>query len=108
MGRTYTSAFKQRAIDLLAAGSRVGDAARILEIPQPTMWKWYYLAKADGRLSAGVSGVVDTPNLDDPLVLRQQFARLEHRLGIMEEELQLLGKVSAFLATDRRRNTTGT
>lgn len=108
MGRTYTQAFKDRAIELLADGMRVGDAARALGMPEPTLWKWSYVARADGRLPRGVPGTTGPPNLDDPLVLRQQFARLEQRLGIMEDELALLGKVSASLAPPRRRSPTGT
>lgn len=103
MGRTYTDAFRQRALELLAGGMRVGDAARALGMPEPTLWKWSYVARTDGRLPPGVPGTTGPPNLDDPLVLRQQFGALEQRLGILEDELALLGKVSASLAAPRRR-----
>lgn len=103
MGRTYSLAFKHRAIGLLAAGMPVKDAAALLEMPGPTLWRWKYEAIADGRLADAVDASAAAPDPQDPLVVQHQFGMLEQRLQVLEEELALLGKVSAFLATERRR-----
>lgn len=103
MGRTYTAAFRAEALHWLTTGRSVAEVARIVDMPQPTLWKWYYQAVATGELPGGEAGPPGSrpPPPADPVLLARQVRELEQRVAIMEEELAIVGKVSAFLARQR-------
>jgi transposase-like protein len=101
MSRRHPPEVKAQAEQLLAAAVSVGDVARTLAIPEMTVWGWYYRARQEGRLT-DIVATRGTPDPADPLVLAQRVRALEQRLATMEEELQLLGKVSAFFAKQHR------
>lgn len=110
MSQRYSEAFRAEAFSRLTAGWAVGETARSLEMPQPTLWKWYYRWVREGALPARSTPPGDSPGSrqpppTDPVLLARRVRELERRLAIMEEEQQILGKVSALLATQRTTST---
>ena len=102
----YSAAFRAEALAMLTSGWAVGAAARTLEMPQPTLWKWYYRWVREGQLPpAGDPPGGRQPPPTDPVLLARRVRDLERRLAIMEEEQQILGKVSALLANQRTTAT---
>lgn len=102
--RQYPVAVKHQAERLLATGMPVAQVAQALEAPEMTVWGWFYRAKREGRLADIVAtrGAPDPVAPDDPLVLMQRIRALEQRLAVMDEEMEILGKVSAFFAKQRQ------
>ena len=106
MMQRYSEAFRTEALAMLTAGWAVGEAARTLEMPQPTLWKWHYRWVREGQLpAAGDLPESRQPPTTDPVLLARRVRELERRLAIMEEEQAILGKVSALLANQRTTST---
>jgi transposase-like protein len=103
--RQYPAAVKRQAEQLLATGMPVAQVAQALDAPEMTIWGWFYRAKREGRLAAIVAtrGTPDSGDPTDPIVLTHRIRALEQRLAVMDEEMAILGKVSAFFAKQRQR-----
>jgi len=102
MARHYSTAFKREAIRLLATGMPVGEAAHALEMPQMTLWGWYYRAKAEGEAGAAAPASSAARDPEIPIAVARRLRELEQRLAVIEEEQAILGKVSAFFAKQRQ------
>lgn len=102
--RHYSAAVKHKAEELLATGMPVAQVAQALDAPEMTIWGWFYRARREGRLVDVVAtrGTPDPVDPQDPVLLAQRVRDLEKRLAVMDEELQILGKVSAFFAKQRQ------
>ena len=56
MGRRgYTAEFRQRVLDLVAAGRRVEDIARDLDISDQTVYSWRQQHRVDRGLESGLT-----------------------------------------------------
>ena len=56
MGRTgYPLEFRQRVLDLVAAGRHIGDFARDLGISDQTVYSWRHQGRIDRGLQAGLT-----------------------------------------------------
>jgi transposase len=104
MARHYSPAFKQEAIRLLATGMPVAEVAEAVDMPRMTLWGWYYAARAEGLLAAeaAASAASTARDPDIPVAVARRLRYLEERLAVLEEEQEVLGKVSAFFAKQRQ------
>jgi transposase-like protein len=102
--RRYSVAFKAEAERLLGTGLPVAEVASALDAPPMTIWNWYYQARDAGRLP-GTTATLSVEESRDPVILAQRLRALEEKVAVMEEEQRILGKVSAFFATQRQTST---
>jgi len=84
--RGYPTEFRQRVLDLLAAGRQVGDVARDLGISDQTVYNWRHQARVDRGLAAGLSSVERA----ELLAARRRIRELEAELAIHREAAELL------------------
>jgi len=81
--RGYPAEFGRRALDLLAAGKKVGDLARALEVSEQAIYGWRRQERIDRGVEAGLS------TLD-----RAGLAAAERRIRELEAELAVHRRAS--------------
>ena len=87
MGRRgYPPEFRQRVLDLVAAGRRVGDIARDLGISDQTVYSWRRQARVDQGVEAGLTSVE-----------RAELAAARRRIRELESELAIHRKAAELL-----------
>ena len=87
MGRRgYPAEFRQRVLDLVAAGRRVEDVARDLAISDQTIYSWRHQDRIDQGLDAGLTSVERA----ELLSARRRIHELENELAIHRRAAELL------------------
>jgi transposase len=89
--RRYSEDFVREAVALVEGGRSVGEVADTLGMPHGSLWNW--VARANGPARAGstaaaVSGPVDPA----------AYAAAMQRIAELEQEVEFLGKASAYFA----------
>src|ERR1035441_8259631 len=85
MGRRgYPPEFRQRVLDLVAAGRRVGDIARDLGISDQTVYSWRRQERMDQGIEPGLTSVE-----------RAELAAARRRIRELEAELAIHRKAAA-------------
>ena len=88
MGRRgYPPEFRRRVLDLLAAGRKVADLARDLEVSDQTLYAWRRQEAIDRGLVPGLTSVE-----------RQELAAAQRRIRELEAELEIHRRASELLA----------
>jgi transposase-like protein len=88
MGRRgYPPEFRHRVLDLLAAGRKVADLARDLEVSDQTLYTWRRQERIDRGLVPGLTSVE-----------RDELAAAKRRIGELEAELEIHRRASELLA----------
>jgi transposase-like protein len=88
MGRRgYPPEFRHRVLDLLAAGRKVADLARDLEVSDQTLYAWRRQEAIDRGLVPGLTSVE-----------RQELAAAQRRIRELEAELEIHRRASELLA----------
>jgi len=93
-GKSYTSQFKEQAMDLVRVqGYDPTQAARQLGIPHSTLNLWL-------KKSGWVKRVEPScPLPDDPQALKLRVAELERQVKRLETEREILKKATAYFAS---------
>ncbi len=87
MGRRgYPAEFRQRVLDLVAAGRGVEDVARDLGISDQTIYSWRHQDRIDQGLEAGLTSVERV----ELLSARRRIHELETELAIHRRAAELL------------------
>jgi len=87
MGRKgYPPEFRQRVLDLIAAGRRVGDVARDLGISAQTVYDWRRQDRIDQGLEAGLMSAERA----ELMAARRRIRELETELAIHRKAVELL------------------
>lgn len=90
MGRRgYSSEFRRRVLDLVAAGRKVSEVAFDLEISEQTVYSWLRQDRVDRGLEPGLT----TPERAELRAAKRRIAELEAELAIHRRASELLGKV---------------
>jgi transposase-like protein len=97
MGRRgYAAEFRQRVLDLVAAGRRVEDIARDLGISDQTVYSWRRQERVDRGLESG-------PTRGERAELISARRRIrEHGFRVFGAETAQRPQRTAFLAPDKR------
>ena len=85
-GRGYTAEFRQRVLDLVAAGRRVEDVARDLGISDQTVYSW----RRQDRVDRGFESGRTTAERADLIAARRRIRELETELAIHPRAAELL------------------
>ena len=91
-GKRYTSAFKQEALALIAAGRSMSQVSRDLGVSIWTLGEW---KKQAAGLTA--SPLADDPSAADPAALAAEIARLRKALAKSELHADILKKALAIV-----------
>jgi transposase-like protein len=87
MGRRgYPSEFRQRVLDLVAAGRRVEDVARDLGISDQTVYSWRRQDRVDRGLEAGLTSAERA----ELISARRRIRELETELAVHRRAAELL------------------
>ena len=84
--RGYPTEFRQRVLDLLAAGRPVGDVARDLGISDQVVYNWRRQQRVDRGLEPGLSSVERA----ELVAARRRIRALEAELAIHRRAAELL------------------
>jgi transposase-like protein len=87
--RGYPPEFRRKVLDLLAAGRKVADVARDLELSDQTIYNWRRQDRIDRGLQAGLT-TAETPELG---AANRKIAALEAELAAAKRALELLEEV---------------
>ena|SRR5579872_249244 len=91
--RKYTKEFKQEAVQLALKSPSIGDTAKELGIPSPTLHTWIHELKKQGNLTS-----VSEKTGKDMAALIEENRRLHKELSIAKEEKEILKKAAAYFA----------
>jgi transposase-like protein len=98
MGRRgYPPEFRQRVLDLVAAGGRVGDIARDLGISDQTVYGWRRQARVDQGVEAGLTSVERA----ELTAARRRIRELESELAIHRKAAELLKEATSLKGGSR-------
>lgn len=87
MGRKgYPAEFRQRVLDLIAAGRKVEDVSRDLGISDQSVYTWRRQDRIDRGLEAGLSSVERA----ELLQARRRIRELEAELAVHRKAAELL------------------
>ena len=87
MGRRgYTAEFRQRVLDLVAAGRRVEDIAHDLGISDQTVYSWRRQDRVDRGLESGLT----TAEHAELISARRRIRELETELAVHRRAAELL------------------
>ena len=89
--RGYLPEFRQRVLDLVAAGRRVGDVARDLGISDQTVYDWRRQARIDHGLEAGLTSA-ERAELG---AARRRIRELESEFAIHRRAAELLKETTS-------------
>ena len=85
--RAYPPEFRQRVLDLLAAGRKVADLARDLGVSEQTIYTWRQQDRIDRGLVGGLTSVE-----------REELAAAKRRIRELEAEVEIHRRASELLA----------
>ena len=85
--RAYPPEFRQRVLDLLAAGRKVVDLARDLGVSEQTIYTWRQQDRIDRGLVPGLTSVE-----------REELAAAKRRIIELEAEVEVHRRASELLA----------
>ena len=87
MGRRgYSTEFRRRVLDLVAAGPKVADVARDLGISDQIIYVWRRQDEMDRDLAPGLS----TPEREELAAAKRRIRELETELAIHRRAAELL------------------
>ena len=87
MGRRgYPAEFRRRALDLVAAGKKVGDVARLLEVSEQSIYSWRRQEQIDTGELPGLSSV----EREELRLARARIRALETELAVHRRAAELL------------------
>jgi transposase len=87
MGRNgYPAEFRRRALDLVAAGKKVGEVARLLEVSEQSIYTWRRQEEVDTGELPGLSSV----EREELRVARLRIRALETELAVHRRAAELL------------------
>jgi len=87
MGRRgYPAEFRQRVLDLIAAGRRVRDVAADLGISEQTVYSW----RRQERVDQGIDPGLTSAERAELAAARRRIRELEAELAIHRQEAELL------------------
>ena len=87
MGREgYSAEFRWRALDLVAAGKKVGEVARLLEVSEQSIYSWRRQEQIDAGELAGLSSV----EREELCLARARIGALETELAVHRRAVELL------------------
>jgi transposase-like protein len=99
MGRKgYPPEFRQRVLNLVAAGRPVADVARDLGISDQTVYTWRRQERIDQGLEAGLTSAERA----ELVAARQRIRELETELAIHRKAAELLKGTTSPKAGSRR------
>lgn len=84
--RAYPPEFRQRVLDLLAAGRKVVDLARDLRVSEQTIYTWRQQERIDRGLVPGLTSAE-----------REELAAAKRRIRELEAEVEIHRRVSELL-----------
>lgn len=96
--RDYPAEFRRRVLDMLAAGKRVSDIARDLEISDQTIYIWRRQERIDQGLDPGLTSAERA----EPAAARRRIRELEAELEIHCRASDLLAERSDPKGASRR------
>src|SRR2546427_12884556 len=100
MGRRgYTAEFRQRVLDLVAAGRRVEDIARDLGISDQTVYSWRRQDRVDRGLESGLT----TAERAELISARRPIRALETELAVHPRAAELPKRASSPTASRQPR-----
>ena len=85
-GRGYPAEFRQRVLDLVAAGRRVRDVAGDLGISDQTVYSW----RRQERIDQGIEPGLASPERAELAAARRRIRELEVELAIHRQATELL------------------
>ena len=85
--RAYPPEFRERVLDLLAAGRKVADLARDLGVSEQTIYTWRQQDRIDRGLVPGLTSVE-----------REELAAAKRRIRELEAEVEVHRRASELLA----------
>jgi transposase-like protein len=88
--RGYPPEFRQRVLDLLAAGRRVTDLARDLGISSQTIYVW----RRQDRIDRGEIPGLTSAERNELAAAKQRIRELEAELAVHRRALELLAERS--------------
>ena len=87
MGRKgYPAEFRRRALDLVAAGKKVGEVARLLEVSEQSIYSWRRQEQIDTGELPGLSSVE-----------REELRLARARIRALETELEVHRRAAELL-----------
>ena len=86
MPKRYPAEFRQRVLDLLAAGRSIAEVAHDLEVGQSTIYNWRRQHEIDSGLRAGLS----TTEATELTAARRELVRLRMENDILRRANELL------------------
>jgi len=87
MGRKgYSAEFRRRALDLVAAGKKVGEVARLLEVSEQSIYSWRRQEQIDTGELPGLSSVE-----------REELRLARARIRALETELEVHRRAAELL-----------
>ena len=84
--RAYPPEFRQRVLDLLAAGRKVVDLARDLRVSEQTIYTWRQQERIDRGLVPGLTSAE-----------REELAAAKRRIRELEAEVEIHRRASELL-----------
>ena len=84
--RGYPAEFRRRALDLLAAGKKVADLARDLDVSEQAIYGWRRQERIDQGIEAGLSTLE-----------RAELAAAKRRIRELETELAVHRRAAELL-----------
>ena len=84
--RAYPAEFRQRVLDLLAAGRKVADLARDLGVSGQTIYTWRQQDRIDRGLVVGLTSVE-----------REELAAAKRRIRELEAEVEIHRRATELL-----------
>lgn len=96
-GRGYSSEFRRKVLDLLAAGSSVARVAHDLDVSDQTI---YNCCRQD-RVDRGVGAGLSTPERAELAVAKLRIRELENELAVARRAVELLREQTSPKAGSR-------
>ena len=96
--RAYPPEFRQRVLDLIAAGRPIADLARDLGISNQIVYIWRRQARIDAGLESGLTSVEKA----ELTAARKRIRELETELAVHQRALELLKGTTSPKADSRQ------
>ncbi len=98
MGRGYSPQFRQKVLDLLAAGRRVADVAAEVGISDQTIYNW----RRQDRIDQGLESGLTTGQAAELAAAKRRIKQLETELAVHRQATELLKEVNRSKGGTRR------
>ena len=84
--RAYPAEFRRKVLDLLAAGRKVADVARDLEVSEQTIYNW----RRQDRIDRGLLPGLTTAENAELAAAKRRIAELEAELAATKRAMELV------------------